>query len=150
MLAGETVVWMSPADYWQFLLPKWKPLTWPIVEASECGLKLTVYWFTATESPGQPFEGIQLTDSLAECPTREHWTSTPQSIPLTEVSRILIQQQAVNQDVSLWFINDITLKVLEFFFFSFCTAVQHQATHAVTLKPQKGRLAQLLWYFRLK
>ena len=58
------------------------------------GWKLTIYWFTGVESPGQLFDGLQLTDSPSKFSTQEHWTSTPESIPLTEASVFQKQQQA--------------------------------------------------------
>lgn len=75
----------------------WEDRTWTSGEASECGRKLTVYWFTGVKSPGQLFDGLQLTDIPSKFSTQEHWTSTPQSIPLTEASVFQKQQQAVDR-----------------------------------------------------
>lgn len=51
-------------------------------KASECDLKLTAYWFIAEESPGQLFEGLQLTNRLSEFCTQEDWTSINQFLLL--------------------------------------------------------------------
>lgn len=119
-------------DHWLPLL-HWRAHTWAIVEASERGLKLTTYWFTAEESPGQLFEGIRLTDNPS-------WVLYPRALNFNILINSSYWSFKVSNTATCCGQND---RMCLFLMNKVCTSEamqwKHQAIHDLRVKPQTIR-----------
>lgn len=103
-------------------------------------LKWSAYWSTAKELPGQLFKGLQLTDGLSEFCSSEYWTSTPESIPLSELKCFWSSNKLRTQGQNVSLREMIVFQLLR----------KQQKTHGMRVKTKKQWHAWHSWVLTSK